>query len=607
MKDSRVFSHVRRFLNNPPINWILITASALVGIIYFFLAISADRWDWFISEYLAEIFYSSVRLGEFPYFSFFYNYGTYFLQEPQIIFFSPTGLLAVIFGPSLGLRLAAALLGITGTFFMIRWLMRSMSVPAAVFSSLSWSLSLVFFWRIAIGNDMFLWYHALCPILLFLENLLKVRSFRNAFILASVGGIYVLSPTFQSSLFFNIWCIAAFTLAYFIFNLRIRDILNSLKWMGVVFLTVGCLAAYRIGSWIILSRGIERPVIKDPALSIELVLYGCTNYFQVLRTRLLHSRWQTEEWAVAPNPLVFIFVLVAILIFIRNKSAWRTMFFAGLIFLFGAMMASTDIAWDFLYNITGRNIRCPERFLTLVTFASCVISGYGVEWVLKKIPNNTLRKMAGIGILLTPILFAVIWMNKAQSESGCLTKTAAGETLKRMSEDYTYEVKTLRRMLWLRHSKDYSNRQMLNGYGVLNAFEFNGGHPERRPTKRFSKKAFIQGKLKNFVAYHTSAIVRSIPKAGTVLIRTGQSKNRFEFILRPRTKRYAVDEVKDGIRFINQSDAAIDELIIRAKNPVPRWLAALSIMSWCFILSFLVCRKYLLCKKYRGRTFHQQA
>src|SRR6185312_16565132 len=68
-----------------------VAVTVIAAVMQFWVAVRSDGSDWYISQTHADIFYTAVaRFHQFPFFSFVFNGGTYFLQDPQNNLFSPT-------------------------------------------------------------------------------------------------------------------------------------------------------------------------------------------------------------------------------------------------------------------------------------------------------------------------------------------------------------------------------------------------------------------------------------------------------------------------------------------------------------------------------------
>src|SRR5690349_11778001 len=98
-------------------------AAFLTGAVLFWISLHCSGADWYISQIHAEIIYTGLRqFWEFPYFSFVFNGGSYFIQDPQSNLFSPVVPLILLAGPTLGLRLAEGLWGVVGVYAFVVWI-----------------------------------------------------------------------------------------------------------------------------------------------------------------------------------------------------------------------------------------------------------------------------------------------------------------------------------------------------------------------------------------------------------------------------------------------------------------------------------------------------
>src|SRR6478752_9094461 len=121
------------------------------GLVLFWLSLHCQASDWFISETHADIIYTGLRqFREFPYFSFVFGGGTYFLQDPQSNLFSPAVPLILFAGPSIGLRLLEGLWGVAGVYVFTVWLRRRLSAEAALVGAVASATSLGVLWRVVV-------------------------------------------------------------------------------------------------------------------------------------------------------------------------------------------------------------------------------------------------------------------------------------------------------------------------------------------------------------------------------------------------------------------------------------------------------------------------
>src|SRR6187402_2968707 len=156
IEDARAIAWPRMLKGQ--INWPacgLAAAAFLTGALLFWISLHCAGADCYISQIHAEIIYTGLRqFWQFPYFSFVFNGGSYFIQDPQSNLFSPVVPLILLAGPSLGLRLAEGLWGVVGVYAFVVWIRgHRVSVEAALIGGVASATALGVLWRIAIGND----------------------------------------------------------------------------------------------------------------------------------------------------------------------------------------------------------------------------------------------------------------------------------------------------------------------------------------------------------------------------------------------------------------------------------------------------------------------
>src|SRR6187549_3036288 len=165
-------------------------AAALTGVLLFWLSLRCGALDWFISETHADVIYTGLhQFGEFPYFSFVFNGGSYFLQDPQSNLFSPAVPLILLAGPSIGLRLMEGLWGAIGVYAFVGWMRRRVSFEAALIGGVASATGLGVLWRVAVGNDMFLWHLGLPFLLWTADGVLQKRNLQSALWFALALGL----------------------------------------------------------------------------------------------------------------------------------------------------------------------------------------------------------------------------------------------------------------------------------------------------------------------------------------------------------------------------------------------------------------------------------
>ena len=298
-------------------------AALLSGAIIFWTALRSNLADWYISETHADIIYTAIRrFGEFPFFSFAFNGGSYFLQDPQSNLFSPAVPLILLAGPSVGVRLMVSLWGVLGVYTFTVWMRRRVSTEAALLGAVGSVLGLGVLWRVAAGNDMFLWHLGLPLLLWCVERVMKERTIRSAVAFGLVLGALILGPTFHSFTYLFLPVVPTFVLLEWAFN---RPTPRALAKTLALFLAASVLAiaiaSPKLACWA--KFPMHRPVGDGGVISISDALRGLfdysishRSYFQTTSYlklgKVLHRKWGMEECSAALPPVASLFALIGI-------------------------------------------------------------------------------------------------------------------------------------------------------------------------------------------------------------------------------------------------------------------------------------------------------
>jgi len=406
-----IFQKVKLFQNI----FVLITC-ALCGLVLLIIALKSSGGDWFISQCQADITYSAIwNHGELPFFSYFLNGGTYLIQDPQSFLFTPTTLWVLIFGPEGGLRFAAFFFGMFGSFCMYLWLKKYLGSLPALISAVSWTLSLGIFWRIAVGNDMFLWNLAI-PALLFAVDYLSARlCFKRSFLLSVLLGLFILGPTFHSIFYFGLISGVTWVALSFIKNLK--NFKYNLKFLLWIICAIGLaiiIALPKLIPWSLFPM--DRWAEFDGVISLHNAMNALLNYGTVTITHPLKSgasaRWGIFESSVALSPIATLLAGIG-LITGWSKKNYRKLYFFSLIIITLSMLLCTNLElWKFLFKLSNDSFRVVERFLILAAFGLAIFAGVGCSWAFgffKKI-----SKYFAIGIIVSLFVSANWWIKKAE-------------------------------------------------------------------------------------------------------------------------------------------------------------------------------------------------
>jgi len=387
--------------------------SALCGLFLLWVALRSRGFDWFIAETHADIIYSAlVYYKEFPYFSFLFNGGTYFVQDPQGPQLSIAPLWVVLFGPTGGVRFAAFFWGFIGCYCTWRWLRAYLDEGAALIAGVSWTLSLGFLWRIAVGNDMFLWYAVLPAVLMALERV--VANPRSAAV-AALGlliGIVLLGPTFHALLYLVIPA----ALAWFVLRVLSAPGRLSAK-AGIAVAVLGAtslgllIASPKIVAWLTMSM--SRTFIccdgtfRHPASAFMALV----QYFDAAVAALPYKgtiNYAVWESAVALCPTSIGLAILGLVVGWRGRGRPKLLYaYAALLLLLGICMATSQPAWEGIWKLTRGSFRVPTRFLALSSFGCAILAGVGADCLARNFA--WFKRVAAPLAIAAAFAFALAW------------------------------------------------------------------------------------------------------------------------------------------------------------------------------------------------------
>ena len=99
-----------------------------------------------------------------------------------------------------------------GVIAFTSFMRRRVCFEAALFGAIASVLSLGVLWRVAVGNDMFLWHLGLPAILWSAERVMKQNSIESMLSFALVLGLLLLGPTFHSFTYLFLPAVPTFVL-----------------------------------------------------------------------------------------------------------------------------------------------------------------------------------------------------------------------------------------------------------------------------------------------------------------------------------------------------------------------------------------------------------
>lgn len=402
--------------------WAVPAVSFLCGLVVFWISLHCKGADWFISETHAHVIYSGLRsFREYPFFSFAMNGGAYFLQDPQSNLFAPAVPLIWLAGPTVGLRLAEGLCAALGVYAYVAWMRPRVGVNAALIGAVASVMGLGVLWKIAVGNDMFLWHLGLPGLLWGADRVFARRDLRGALAFGLVLGIMLLGPTFHSFTYLFIVVVPLFVLQRLIEE---RPGLKQLAWLGQLFST-GCavamlIASPKLASWARFPMG--RPVGDLGVLDFDSVVRSVFDYSWVARTlvsttltkvdgTLRSGRWWgVEECAVALPPIASALALLGAGVTLRERIERQTRVLALILVACGIMLSCSWLGWNTYRNVTGGSIRVAPRCLGMTAFGMSLLAALGAQVALRRLP-----RLAPHATLLTIVVMlgSALWWTAA--------------------------------------------------------------------------------------------------------------------------------------------------------------------------------------------------
>lgn len=411
--------------------WLVPSISVLSGLVIFWIALHCRGADWFISETHADVIYSGLRrFHEFPFFSFALNGGAYFLQDPQSNLFAPAVPLIWLAGPSIGLRLAEGLCAGLGVYVYVVWLQKHVGTYAALIAGVASVTGLGVLWKVAVGNDMFLWHLGLPALLWAAESVISQRSLDSALTFGLVLGVLLMGPTFHSFIYLFGPVLPLFVVLSVIVA---RPSARELGKLAGLFAASGAIALLiaspKLVSWTRFSM--SRPVMDMGVLSWRDTLMSAFDYSWVepwlFETTYIEDDglprlglwWGVEECAVALTPLASLLAVAGSVVGLRKRARRPLALFALLLVAIGMALACSWPVWSSFRGLAGGNIRVAPRFLGMTAFGLSVLAALGAQALLRRMPRVELpTTLAFVGLTLAS---AGWWMHGAGRATAIVT------------------------------------------------------------------------------------------------------------------------------------------------------------------------------------------
>ena len=566
----------------------------------FWVALRSNGSDWYISQTHADIFYTAVaRFHQFPFFSFIFNGGTYFIQDPQNNLFSPTAVFIPLAGPSVGLRLISAFWGALGAWAFIAWMRRRVSLRAAQLGALAWLFSLGILWRIAVGNDMFLWHLGLPLLLLTVEDVMRDRTVYAAVAFGLTLGVYLLGPTLHSLIYLLIPTLPTFCLIE-VSMLRPgrAALLRITVLIALSFALALIIVSPKLVCWT--KFAMHRPTSTDGVLSLSEALRCLVDYTQFRWSKLIlfsthpitETYWGLEEGAVALPPLATILAAAGMVAAVRTSRLRRTGGLAAAWIIISITIACSPRLWDFFRTLTRGSFRVAPRFLGLAGFGMAVWATVGADDVLRRLKSWETPVFLGCAVLLPAS--AVLWTHAA----GAVTNRADNDVVqaeairpwarRRLEVEQAARIASFKGLVPMQRGR----RQILDGFGLADGFivvgnpYYPGRWPGRPPVDIVEGIAPAEATVE-----HTRIELRDVAANAHLRLRIIDPQFGLDIDTVPRGARIDAYANNAGFLIDNRSGARIDRIVLRPRLPISLawfWMSAIAI---CACIATLIARR----------------
>ncbi|MDP3970197.1 MAG: hypothetical protein Q8P90_00690 [bacterium] len=397
------------------------------GMFLFLLGLLSSNWDWSISESIAEAIYIGFKdYQEFPFFTYFKNGGSMLIQDPQGHLLSIDTIWILMFGPQIGLRFAGFFWGFAGFYSMYHWLNKKIGFSPALLAASAWIISMGMFWRIILGNEMFLWHLGLPLFLIAIDKLLAKPSWRSSILTGLLLGMYILGPTFHSILYL----ILPVSLVWFIFLLiknyqkisKLKVILHILT----IILLGTLISSPKIYSWTQLDM--SRQISTKPlSIDVDEAVLALIDINPLSITKVFNKEDNRDnafflgygffEGNVAFFPLANLLILIGLLIGWKKQIDKRHLYaFACSLLVIGILISSSDVIWSAFTSLTNNSFRASARFLSISGFGIAILSGIGLHYMTTKLKGK-LKHASAIIAVASIFISALIWINAASKHT----------------------------------------------------------------------------------------------------------------------------------------------------------------------------------------------
>ena len=404
---------------------VLLVAFACATFI-FWLALKSQGADWYISQTRADILYTGGgSFHEFPYFSFGINGGSYLLQDPEGPLLAPTALAILLAGPSLGLRLMTGAWAALGVLGFAQWLTGRVRVEAALLAGVAAATTLGVLWKVAVGNDMFLWALGLPGFLFAVRCVIERGTVLSAVVLGLWIGVFLLGPTFFVGTYLFLPVVPLAVLFEFkSLQARAKPISRVLP-LAIFACVLGCaIASPKVALWFTLPM--QRPTEDHGVLSLAQGLRGLWDYTITKSTALMVTSydagkatlgaWDISEGAMALSPVALLLACVGVVRGLRKGPQRQLALLALALMALGLTLACSWPVWHAIRLLTHNGIRVAPRFLAVASFGGCILVALGADAVLNRFER--VARWLTVGLAGSLLACGVTWVCAASRSYG---------------------------------------------------------------------------------------------------------------------------------------------------------------------------------------------
>ncbi|MEO7034025.1 MAG: hypothetical protein ABI548_09085, partial [Polyangiaceae bacterium] len=559
--------------------------------------------DWYISQTHGDIMYTALsRFREWPYFSWVFNGGTYFLQDPQSNLYSPVVPLVMLAGPSMGLRIMGGIWGALGVIAFTSFMRRRVGFEAALFGAVASVLSLGVLWRVAVGNDMFLWHLGLPGILWAVDRVLRERSILSMLTFGLVLGLLLLGPTFHSFTYLFLPVVPTYVLMELFFKRPTRKELLHIA----LLLAGGCaLAVLMIGPklacWAVFPM--SRPTDDFGAIPALTGLRQAFDYSEardsVVNSTLLGGSpghhyfrgWGREESSIALPWVASVLAIAGMVAALRVPSKRRTGLFAAVVCIWGFTLACNVPVWETFRALTGGNFRVAPRFLGMTAFGLAVFSSLGADELFARLKHRA--RPTAIGLFVVMACGALWWMQRAsqvprdgRSVADDVNPIAIHPIAAYKEErNAAAKVNSFDSVVRFRHRRD-----MLEGIGYTDGFYVVGNDyaPHLYPSIHPQPVVILGIKPEQVTVEHLRIKIHDMAPRSRIFLRAQKPAFGLAVVTEPPNAHVRVRQQGPFLVVENHDHSPVARVVLRAEFPVSVLWVVVAVLSFLGTISALV-------------------